>query len=123
IVHLIYVRHALLLVEEYRCIRTPSYHVFDLYRPHQGATAVRFESCADTVTDGGASAAYCRSRSLDRSPFALRAVHGSASTRDGELCVTAVNTHPTEPVELEVWLYRAAWSEVETVSLAADDIH
>jgi alpha-N-arabinofuranosidase len=122
IAQLINVLQALLLVEEDRCVRTPTYYVFDLYRPHKGAQAVRFESCADAVTDGGASAEYCRSRYLDRSPFALRAVHGSASLRDGELCVTAVNTHPTQTVDLEVELYRAAWSEVEVVALAADDI-
>src|SRR5581483_7384962 len=109
IAQLINVLQALLLVEEDRCLRTPTYHVFDLYRPHKGAAAVRFETAAEAVTDGGASARYCRTRYLDRPSFSLRAVHGSASVKDGELCVTAVNTHPTEPVELEVELYRAAW--------------
>lgn len=123
IAQLINVLQSLLLVEEDRCIRTPTYHVFDLYRPHKGATAVRFITCADAVTDGGPSAEYCRTRYLERRPFSLRAVHGSASLREGELCVTAVNTHPTEAVELEVELHRAAWGEVEAVALAAEGIH
>lgn len=123
IAQLINVLQALLLVDEEHCIKTPTYHVFDLYRPHQGATAVRLLSAAETVTDGGASAEWCRTRYLDRQPFALRAVHGSASVRDGRLCVTAVNTHPTQPVELEVQLHQARWDEVEAVVLAADEIH
>ncbi|MGV3724838.1 MAG: alpha-N-arabinofuranosidase [Actinomycetota bacterium] len=123
IAQFINVLQALLLVDEAHCIRTPTYHVFDLYRPHQGAEAVRFETAADTVSDGEGSAEWCRTRYLGRSPFALRAVHGSASVRDGSLCVTAVNTHPTAEVELEVELHRARWAEVEAVALNADDIH
>jgi len=123
IAQLINVLQAVLLVEEDRCIKTPTYHVFDLYRPHKGATAVRFLTYADPVTDGGASAAFCRARYLEAKPFALRAVHGSASVRDGQICVTAVNTHPTEPLELDVELNRARWAgAVEAVTLAADDI-
>jgi alpha-L-arabinofuranosidase len=121
IAQLINVLQALLLVEEDRCIRTPTYHVFDLYRPHQGADAVRFVTYADEVSDGGASAEWCRTRYLERKPFSLRAVHGSASARGGSLCVTAVNTHPSRPVELEVELYRARWDDVEAVTLAGDD--
>jgi alpha-L-arabinofuranosidase len=123
IAQLINVLQAVLLVEEDRCLKTPTYHVFDLYRPHKGATAVRFESYAEEVTDGGEAAEHCRSRFLNRDRFVLRAVHGSASLRDGQLCVTCVNTHPTEPVELEIALHGSRWEDVEAVALAADDIH
>ncbi|MBV9468866.1 MAG: alpha-N-arabinofuranosidase [Abitibacteriaceae bacterium] len=123
IAQLINVLQAVLLVEEDKCIKTPTYHVFDLYQPHKGAQAVRFETYADTVTDGGPSAHYCQTRYLERKTFALRAVHGSASVRDGALCVTAVNTHPTEAIELEVELHRSGWNEVQVVTLNADDIH
>lgn len=122
IAQLINVLQACLLVEEDRCIKTPTYHVFHLYRPHQGAQAVRFVTYADEVTDGGNAANFCRTRYLDRGPFGLRAVHGSASVKAGNVCVTAVNTHPTEAVELEVELHRARWSEVETVTLGTGDI-
>jgi alpha-L-arabinofuranosidase len=123
IAQLINVLQALLLVEEDRCIKTPTYHVFDLYQPHKGAEAVRFVTYAEEVTDGGAAAEWCRARYLEHRPFALRAVHGSASLREDRLCVTAVNTHPREQVELEVELYGAQWSEVEVVSLDGGDIH
>ncbi|MBW3623818.1 MAG: hypothetical protein KY468_10475, partial [Armatimonadetes bacterium] len=124
IAQLINVLQAVLLVEEDRCIKTPTYHVFDLYQPHKGAQAVRFETYAEAVSDGGAAAEFCRKSYLDRSdPFVLRGVHGSASVKDGRVCVTAVNTHPTDTIELEVELYRANWGEVEAVDLRADDIH
>jgi len=123
IAQLINVLQALLLATEEGCIKTPTYHVFDLYQPHKGAQAVRFLTCAETVTNGEASAQYCRARYLDAQPFALKAVHGSASVKEGALCVTAVNTHPRQPVELEVELHRAAWGEAEVVTLAADEIH
>lgn len=123
IAQLINVLQALLLVSEDQCIKTPTYHVFDLYKPHQGAQAVRFITHADKVTDGGAAAPYCRTRYRNPKPFALRAVHGSASVRDSVLCVTVVNTHPAEAVELELVLRRAQCEEVEVVTLAAEDIH
>ncbi len=123
IAQLINVLQAVLLVEEEKCIKTPTYHVFDLYQPHKGAQAVRFESLAEEFSDGGEAAQHCRARYLSHKKFALRAAHGSASVRDGQLCVTAVNPHPTETIELEVELHRAQWSgEVETVRLAPDNI-
>jgi alpha-N-arabinofuranosidase len=123
IAQLINVLQALLLVEEDRCIKTPTYHVFDLYRPHKGAQAVRFLTAAETVSDGEASAEVCRSRYIGQQPFALKAVHGSASVRDGVLCVTVVNTHPTEATELDLEVHQGRLGEVEVVTLAADEIH
>ena len=124
IAQLINVLQAVLLVEEDRCIKTPTYHVFDLYRPHKGAQAVRFVSCAGDISDGGPSARYCRTRYLGGKAFGLRAVQGSASVRDGRLCVTAVNSHPSEPLELEVELHHGVWKDgVESVFLAAEEIH
>ena len=123
IAQLINVLQALLLVEEDKCLKTPTYHVFDLYRPHKGARAVRLVSEAETVSDGGDSRDQCRACYLDKRPFALRAVQGSASVRDGRLCVTAVNSHPTQPVELELEVRQAKVETVEVVTLAADDIH
>lgn len=120
IAQLINVLQAVLLVNEDKCIKTPTYHVFDLYQAHKNAQAVRFLSYAETVTDGGPSAHYCQTRYLERKPFALRAAQGSASIKDGKLCVTAVNTHPTQAIDLEVELHRAQWSEVEIVTLEAD---
>ncbi len=123
IAQLINVLQALLLVEEDRCIQTPTYHVFELYQAHRGAQAVRFLTEAETVSDGEVAAEECRACFIDKQPFALQAVHGSASIRDNMLCVTVVNTHPTQPVDLDLELHRGRLSTVEVVTLAADDIH
>ena len=39
------------------------------------------------------------------------------------LCVTVVNTHPTQPIELALQVYQGRLNEVEMVTLAAHDIH
>jgi alpha-N-arabinofuranosidase len=123
IAQLINVLQALLLVEGDRCITTPTYCVYDLYQPHKNAQAVRFVSHAEAVSDGGASAEACRAQYPDKRPFALQAVQGSASVRNGALCVTACNTHPQQAVELQIDLRGGKLDEVEVVRLAADDIH
>ena len=123
IAQLINVLQALLLVQEDHCIKTPTYHVFDLYRPHKGAQAVRFVTAAETVSDGEDSAQTCRNSYPDKQPFHLQAIHGSASVRAGELCVTVVNTHPTQSIELDLEIFSVKLNEARIVTLAADDIH
>lgn len=123
IAQLINVLQALLLVEEDKCIKTPTYHVFDLYRPHQGGQALRLVSSAETISDGGAQADRCRRCYRDGQPFGLRAVQGSASVKNGVLCVTAVNSHPTEAVELEIEAHKSALDGAEVVILAANEMH
>ncbi|HET6383195.1 MAG TPA: alpha-L-arabinofuranosidase C-terminal domain-containing protein [Armatimonadota bacterium] len=123
IAQLINVLQACLLVDEERCIKTPTYHVFDLYQAHRGARAVRFESYADELTAGGPSARHCQTRYLEERPFMLRTAHGSASMNDDMLCVTAVNCHPTAPIDLDLDIYGARWRTAEVTSLSADDIH
>ncbi len=123
IAQLINVLQALLLVENDKCVKTPTYHVFDLYRPHKGGQAVRLISASEAVSDGEASAAACRACYPDRRPFSLRAVQGSASIRDGRLCLTAVNSHPTEALELDVEVHQRRLEEGEIVTLVAADSH
>lgn len=123
IAQMINVLQAVLLVEEDRVVKTPTYHVFDLYRPHKGAQAVRLVSSAETVSDGGASAEHCRRCYRDKQPFALRAVQGSASIKDGILCVTVVNSHPSEPVDLDVEIPKGHMETAEVVALKTSDIH
>jgi alpha-N-arabinofuranosidase len=123
IAQMINVLQALLLVEDDQCIKTPTYHIFDLYRPHKSATAVRLVTMAETVSDGESSAEHCRRCYPDKQPFSLRAIQGSASVKDGILCVTAVNAHPTQPVDLEVTVGQGQLETVEVVTLATGDIH
>jgi alpha-N-arabinofuranosidase len=123
IAQLINVLQALLLVEEDRCIKTPTYHVYDLYKPHQGGQAVRLVSGAETISDGGAQAEHCRRCYRDKQPFGLRAVQGSASVKNGTLCITAVNSHPLQAVELDLEIFGHVLESAEVVTLSAGEMH
>lgn len=52
----------------------------------------------------------------------MRAAHGSASVKDGKLCVTAVYTHLRQTIDLEVETWGASWGGVEVVTLEGEDI-
>ena len=122
IAQVVNVLQALLLTDGDRCIKTPTYHVFDLYRPHRGATAVRLVTESEPISDGGASAEDCRKCYLDTdADITLKALEASASIKDGVLCVTACNTHPTEPIEMELAVPGAKLGEIELVILAGAD--
>ncbi len=122
IAQLINVLQALLLVDEDHCIKTPTYHVFDLYRPHQGATSVRLVTDAESVTDGGPSADFCRTRYREEPDFGLPGVQGSASVKEGKVCVTLVNSHPRHTYEVRLKLRGAGWGRVERVDLVHQDL-
>jgi alpha-N-arabinofuranosidase len=78
IAQIVNVLHAMLLTDEDRCIRTPSYYAFQLAKPHRAKTSIAVES-------------------NDVSPMA---VSTSASRKDNELVATFVNPRHDTPVEL-----------------------
>ncbi|MDR3709332.1 MAG: alpha-L-arabinofuranosidase C-terminal domain-containing protein [Capsulimonadaceae bacterium] len=123
IAQLINVLQSLLLVDENSCVKTPTYHVFDLYRSHKGATAVRSVAEADIISHGEASEGRCKNQYRDHVFSGLGRFQGSASIRGNVLCATLVNAHPTEPVELEIAVKNAAVEFADVVTLAAPDIH
>jgi len=91
IAQLVNVLQSLLLVQDDKCIKTPTFHVFDLYQPHKGAQAVRMVSASEGLSLTDETLAWCRDCFLDRNYRGLQAVQGSASIRENRLCVTAVN--------------------------------
>jgi len=123
IAQLINVLQSLLLVEEDKCIKTPTFHVFDLYQPHKGAQAVRMVHASELLSLSDETVSSCRTNFLDRNFRGLQAVQGSASLRDKTICVTAVNSSPSEAVEIEVSVRGAKLGDVETVLLTTSDIH
>src|SRR5439155_15125184 len=80
--------HSLFLADGDQFVATPTFHVYEMYRPHHGARAVRLEVQAPEVTfqAGG------QERKLFR-------VAGSASVKEKELTLTLVHTHVREPAE------------------------
>ncbi len=86
--------HSLFLADGDRFLATPTFHVYEMYRPHQGATAVRLEVQAPEVAFrvGGES----------RQIFRLA---GSASRQGPRgLTLTLVHTHASEPAETAIQL-------------------
>lgn len=78
------VLQALVLTEGEKMLLTPTYHVFDLYKSHQGGEAV-----------------YCfaENEPLPGAPE-TPTLSASASVKDGVLTLTAANCSLTEPAEL-----------------------
>ena len=123
IAQLINVLQALLLVEDDKCIKTPTYHVFDLYRPHKGGQAVRFVSAAETISDGGASAepAATATATSSRSrcaPCRVRRRSRTDALRHGRQLPSPAGDRTRTEVQGS-----GRMETVEVVTLAADDIH
>lgn len=105
------VLQAMILTDEARMVLTPTYHVFDLYRLHQGATAVRTEIESEAVSfvaDGA-------KRTMPR-------LAGSASTRGRDVTITLTNVHASLPVDVAVDLAGRTVSGATMTNLNADDI-
>jgi alpha-N-arabinofuranosidase len=97
-----------------RFVLTPNYHVFDMYKGHMGARAVRSEFSAPEV-------------SYDRNgrEAAIWGLNGSASVSGSTLTLTAVNPNPDAPIEAEIAVRggRVASGTVRTLTAGALDAH
>ena len=83
------VLQALLLTEGDRTIKTPTYHVFDLYKAHQDAVQVETDIQCAQAGEG---------------ENAVPQLSASASLKDGLLTITCSNASPTEDMELDIQL-------------------
>ena len=104
--------HSLFLAHEDRFCLTPNYHVFAMYAPHQGATAVR------TLV-----AAPRPSYTWESKASSLVGLAGSASRKDNALTLTVVNPHATETRETEIAVRGASIASAAGRVLTAPDIH
>jgi alpha-N-arabinofuranosidase len=117
------VLQSVLLIQGDHCIKTPTYHIFDLYQPHKGGTAVELTSSADIISYGEDSVEHCRSCYLTETNFLLRSVEGSATIKDGVLCITLVNTDPVNTRNIDMQVLGSEVGSAETKSLIARSIH
>jgi alpha-N-arabinofuranosidase len=85
--------HSLFLADGDRFVATPTFYVFEMYRPHQGARSVRVAVQAPEVAFRAAG----QERRIPR-------VAGSASVAGKRLTVTLVHSHATEPAEVTLGL-------------------
>jgi alpha-L-arabinofuranosidase len=100
--------HSLFLADGDRFVATPNYHVYTMYRPHQGAKAVKIALEVPDIS--------FRAGDIVRHIFR---VAGSCSLADGnKLTLTLVHTHATEPAELRVRLRGGAAERVRQTVLS-----
>ena len=94
--------HALFLAGGEHCVVTPTWHVFRLYKPHQGAEAVE---------------SFAESASL---PEGLPGLSVSASVKDGVLTLTAANLSAEEDKEVRLSLLGGSAAGRAVIRLLAD---
>ncbi len=83
------------------CITTPTYHVFDLYKTHQGGTAIR--TCTEDNAD------------------ITKGVSVSASEKDGVMTVTLANCSCREEQAIKLSLLGAEWEHTASGTLLASE--
>lgn len=103
------VLQALVLYEDGELVRTPTYHVFDLYKAHQDATRLPMHLEAGTYSHDGES---------------TPAISGSASRDDdGRIHITLANTDPNEARTIETQLRGRNVSDVSARVLTANEMN
>jgi alpha-N-arabinofuranosidase len=104
--------HSLFLADGDQFVATPTFHVFEMYRPHQNGTAVRL------AIDSG---------KLDfkagNSQKTLFDLAGSASVNGKRLTVTLVHTNATEPREITLSVKDAKATAVQQTTLTHSELN
>jgi alpha-N-arabinofuranosidase len=103
--------HSLFLAREDKFVATPNFHVFEMYSAHHGGKSLR------TVFNVPELPAAQNGRA--RPPL----LAGSASLHGRQLVLTVVNTHASQPQQVEIRLRGAAAKSGSGRVLQADDIH
>ena len=85
--------HSLFLADGNKFVATPNFYVFEMYKPHQGAKAVRIAVDAPSIPFR-----------VGNKELTLFGVAGSASVRDKTLTLTLVNPHASESTVAKVKL-------------------
>jgi len=107
------VLQAMILTKGSDILLTPTYHVYEMYTPHQGADSVPCQVKTDRIT----FETMAGKSSLPR-------LAGSCSRTDDGITLSLVNTHVSEPVEITVDLRGVSKVELESWRvLTSDDIH
>jgi alpha-L-arabinofuranosidase len=105
------VLQALFLTQEDKLVLTPTYHVFDMYQSHQGGRNLPIEVQGDEI-----------GYSMGDQKGSVPRLAGSASLKHGELTLSIVNSHATEPAEALIDLRGGSCRDVEVTTLADKDL-
>jgi alpha-N-arabinofuranosidase len=101
--------NTLFLTLEERFVPTTVFHIFDMYKVHQGARSVRLLCDSPGISYGEGKR--------------LWGLAGSASVQGKTLVVTVVNPHAGEPSIAEVSLRGGEAKSAQVTVLTASDIH
>lgn len=120
---------SLFLSHEDHFITTPTFHVFDMYKGHQGGQAVRVQFSAPDIVFPRKAVEKRLSSTGDEATVGgpdarLWGLNGSASVMGKTLTLTVVNPHLTESHPAQIILRggaTAAAAEAET--LGGEDVH
>ena len=95
------VLQAVILTEGDRIVLTPTWHVFSLYRAHQGAREI---GC------------FVRSGTAGTEAWSMEQITASASEKDGVYTVTAANLDAEKPAELRISGVRAGQARARVLA-------
>ena len=101
--------NTLFLAMEDRFVATTVFHVFDMYKSHQGGRSLRLVCDAPGISYGAGKQ--------------LWGLAGSASLQGKTLVITVVNPHIGEPCTAEMSLRGGAAKSAQVTVLTSQDIH
>ncbi len=122
--------HSLMLAQGDKFTVTPAYHVFKMYLPHRGATAVRAEFSSAAIPNPMANApipvggnSYTGSLEAVKTLAGLSGSASISATDPKRLTLTVVNPHLDAPVITEVAIAGAVIASAAGETLHSADVH
>lgn len=111
IAQVVNVLQAMVLTEGNRMLRTPTYHIFDLYQSHQGGTSVRVDVATRDVR-------FPIREAVEKLPT----ISASASIKNGELTLSIVNINNSLPAEIEIDFRGGPLADASVHTLSHSDL-
>ncbi len=111
IAQMVNVLQAMILTDGDKMLLTPTYHVFEMYKHHQGAKGLRLE-----IESRDISFAVGTERGR------LAGLSGSASIKNNEVTLTIVNSHATFGVDAAITIPGASIASLKITTLTHDDL-
>lgn len=103
--------HALFLTEGEKCITTPTYHVFDMYKEHMGGEAVNVAIDSPKITF-----------EYEGKETSIDMLSSSASIKDNRLTLTIANLSMTDSINIDVLPIGRELGDIKMTVLTHDDI-
>jgi alpha-N-arabinofuranosidase len=100
------VLQSVLLTEGEKMIKTPTYHIFDLYRDHQGNTLIE---------------TFCENEKLEINDTVYACSQSASINEKGEVIITMSNCSADKPFDIDIELIGKTAGEISAKILAADD--